>query len=193
MSDMNGPIFALGGVIVGAILNNFFGEDYRRHKDSTALAAALSGELKGHFIGAQQLSEHLKWLVKILNQPPGTDVQILFRPAEIAGDPIFEANAAKIGLLGAHFAHEAAYAYQMISAFRSSYKVTVNSWHDMSTEEKVNRVKSMLNLIDSNMPRATETVQDLKAYAETGTMGGWIRRFSLWQLALKRWHAFRAL
>ena len=186
MSSVSGPLLAIGGVIVGAVLNNFFGEDYRRHKDSTALAAALAGELKGHIIGARGLADHLRHIAALLDPLADPDTKLVFRKSEMPNDPIFAANAGKIGILGRHLAHEAALAYQMIAAYRHVHKVVMDAWDEMTTDEKFTRVTTLLDLIDSNVERGEKTIQGLEHYSESGTFAGWVKSFSLWQFATKR-------
>lgn len=40
-----GALIGVGGTLVGGFIANFCAEDYRRHRDSVALAGALAGEL----------------------------------------------------------------------------------------------------------------------------------------------------
>jgi hypothetical protein len=40
-----GALIGFGGSLIGSFIANFCAEDYRRHRDSLALAGALAGEL----------------------------------------------------------------------------------------------------------------------------------------------------
>ena len=48
MADINAAIIGFAGVLAGGYFNNFFAEDYKRFRDSQALAGALAGELQSH-------------------------------------------------------------------------------------------------------------------------------------------------
>jgi hypothetical protein len=48
MADLNAALLAFAGVLVGGYFNNFLAEDYRRFRDSQALAGALAGEIESH-------------------------------------------------------------------------------------------------------------------------------------------------
>lgn len=45
MSEVNTALVAVLGVLGGAYISNFAAEDFRRFRDSQALAGALAGEL----------------------------------------------------------------------------------------------------------------------------------------------------
>ncbi|KVD85166.1 hypothetical protein WS62_19720 [Burkholderia sp. ABCPW 14] len=48
MAELNAALVGFLGVLVGGYGSNFLAEDYRRFRDSRALAGALAGELESH-------------------------------------------------------------------------------------------------------------------------------------------------
>ncbi|KLU20356.1 hypothetical protein EOS_41575 [Caballeronia mineralivorans PML1(12)] len=57
MADFTTALVAFVGVLAGGYVNNFLAEDFRRFRDSQALAGSFAGELESHASG-----NHAKYL-----------------------------------------------------------------------------------------------------------------------------------
>lgn len=181
MNDITGPLIAVGGVVFGAVITNFLGEDYRRHRDGTALAAAFAGELFGHFGGSAMLNPALQHLRDKVSA--GTIEDLTPRTSiEKVSDLIFEANAGKIGLLGTEHARAVAYAYQRISSFRTSLNTLVDHWNTMDKAERLARLDALITLLDDVATKGAETIAGLETYASSGNLRGWIRTFAIYRV-----------
>jgi hypothetical protein len=94
---METALLALLGVLVGAIANNFGGEYYKRHRDRSALALGLAGEIQatiwavehGGLLGSGATLAALARQNQDVNLPP--------LPAQ--RDFVYETLVASIGLL----------------------------------------------------------------------------------------------
>ncbi|MCD0498524.1 hypothetical protein LP085_16830 [Achromobacter sp. MY14] len=190
MSDINGALIAVGGVIFGAIATNFLAEDYRRHRDGTALAAAIAGELAGHFGGAEMLNPAL-WTLRQKVEAGELPKMPPRNTSETVRDLIYEANAGRIGLLGTEHARAVAYAYQKIAAFRQGLNVLVDHWNGMDNEERLGRLNSLLVILDDAAEKGAATITGLEVYASSGNLRGWLRTFALYQVVATRFHARR--
>ncbi|UAN04787.1 hypothetical protein [Achromobacter mucicolens] len=184
--ELYGPVIAgvtaLISVLIGHAITHFIGEDYKRHRDATALAAAFCGELRGHFIGAKAVEPMMAYLRAELGagRLPVLDMKAM----QLSNDPVFEANAGKIGSLGPELAASTAYIYQLISAIRLSLKGLTDTWDTSNEDAKKRRLKALLDTMDATYPQGTECVRLLHEFALTGTLPGWWRVFTRRNLPL---------
>lgn len=109
--------------LVVAALANFGAESYKRHRDATALAACLAGEL-GSYQEAFPLARD-GW-ARILELADGGSHQKLPR-IPTPTSPIFESNVAKLGLLGPRLAESVSYVYANIQVFRNMVIVAIEA------------------------------------------------------------------
>lgn len=178
--ELTGPAIAgataLLGILIGHAITHFIGEDYKRHRDATALAAAFSGELRGHFIGAKAVEPVLVWLRQELGagRLPHMDMKAM----QLGNDPVFDANVGKIGALGPELAATTAYIYQLLAAIRLSLKGLTELWDVIGEDEKKRRLKALVDTMDITYPQGTECVRLLTEFARTGTLPGWWRAFT---------------
>lgn len=108
MADLNAALVGFLGVLVGSYGSNFLAEDYRRFRDGRSLAGALAGELESHGEPIPRIKAGLESMGnKVL---AGEKLELPEWP--IPTSPIFEENAAKIGLLGPGLARDVAYVYE---------------------------------------------------------------------------------
>ncbi|KAA0089603.1 hypothetical protein CIW54_06150 [Paraburkholderia sp. T12-10] len=99
MASFNTALVGLLGVMAGGYFNNFIGEDYRRFLDGKALAGALAGELESHAAPLPRIKDSLEKMEEKTRNGEKLDLP----EWSILPSPIFDQNAAKIGLLGACF------------------------------------------------------------------------------------------
>lgn len=169
-------LLAFLGVLVGNAITHFIGEDYKRHGDATALAAAFWGELKGHFGGTDELQPLLDYMKHELaaNQVPDVNV----RAVEVGSDPVFDANVGKIGALGPELAAETAYVYQKLSGIRITLTTMASAWREMEDHEKIARLRALLANLEDARQKGKAVLPKLNEFAGAGTLPGWWRAFT---------------
>ncbi|WP_025108604.1 hypothetical protein [Pseudomonas sp. H1h] len=149
-----------------AVLVGFFGhftvEDYRRFRDSKAIAAALAGELGSIISSLLILRSGLNGMKASLDE--GQPMQLAEMPDQ--SSPIFEANAEKIGLLGVALAGDVAFIYDRIRAFRTSFQMLSKHHTTRPLLWSSLLVGSCTQLIVDNESKAENLVKDLKIHAD---------------------------
>lgn len=155
---------AAGSAVVVAYASNFVAEQYRRHLDSTGWASAIAGELKSH----AEAFPLLKQLFADLLQCVEEKQPLPLYPIPIPIDPVFDSAPAKVGLLGAQFAGEVAFAYESLRAFRGAFFVVVEHHQEMDSEQLTRRLQRLLRLIEDNEMRLLSLIHGLDAYSDLG-------------------------
>jgi hypothetical protein len=162
MSDLNAALIAFAGVLAGGYANNFVGEDYKRFRESQALAAALAGELESHGEAVPRLLDGLERMGdKVL---AGGDLDLPEWP--MPASPMFDQNAAKIGLLGPALAKEVAYVYEHLRAFRLNFHQLSKHHTAMPPDWRSANIAGCLAILTRVTPRGNQLIVDLKAYAD---------------------------
>lgn len=114
---MDSGYWGLITTIVGAILGAVLNEQYKRHRDAAATAAALAGELSSYREAFKQLDLSLPILIDRVHQGQALNMPEQSPPTDIA----YEKYVDKVGLLGSQLAEEIAFVYGQIRAFRSAF------------------------------------------------------------------------
>lgn len=161
MADLNAALIAFAGVLVGGYFNNFLAEDFRRFRDSQALAGALAGELESH-AGAIPL---LKSVLTALHGRAQTGAELSLREVSEPGSPVFEANVEKIGLLGPELAKDVAFVYENIRAFRSVFLMLARHHKEESPEWRITLISNAYDRIKSADDRGIPLIDNLKRHA----------------------------
>jgi hypothetical protein len=165
MADLNAALLAFAGVLVGGYFNNFLAEDYRRFRDSQALAGALAGELLSHDDRSTDLRAGLVNLLAFAEK--GTPVALPEMP--VPTSPVFEENAGKIGLLEPDLARDVAFVYEHIRALRSAFYLLSRPYKGLSDQENAAMVaatiRGAIRRIDSAKEIGTPLVERLKEHA----------------------------
>lgn len=157
-------IIAAGGAVVVAYASNFVAEQYRRHLDSTGWASAIAGELKSHAEAFPLLKQNFTDLLQCVeNKNP-----LPLYPIPMPMDPVFDSAPCKVGLLGAQFAGEVAFAYENLRAFRSAFFVVIEHHKEMDPEQLTRRLQRLLKLIEDNETRLWSLIHGLDAYSDLG-------------------------
>ncbi|AUT74039.1 hypothetical protein [Paraburkholderia hospita] len=162
MADISIAIVGLLGVVAGGYFNNFLAEDYKRFRDSQALAGALAGELEAHGEAIPLLQKSLP----ILSDMAGRGLQLNMPESEKPNSPIFEENAGKIGALGPELAREVAYVYENINAFRAGMHQVSKVHKDMEPHWNHAMLKGCLERIEGAQARGEPLIGLLKAHAK---------------------------
>lgn len=161
MADFNTALVGLLGVMVGGFFNNFIGEDYRRFLDGRALAGALAGELESH---TAQLPS-IKAALEKMEERTRNGENLELREWPIPPSPIFEQNAAKIGLLGAETAKEIAFVYEHLRAFRQNFHMLTKHNSDLPSEWSNATIMGCLAIISRAENRAAQLITRLNERA----------------------------
>jgi hypothetical protein len=162
MSDvLTGALLGFGGSLIVAFVANFCAEDYRRHRDSVALAASLAGELASYedawpLLRSSLVAMHARCL-------DGNTVSIPKMPKPT--DRVFDANVGKIGLLGPKLAEDLAYVYNQINAFREMFKTLMDE-SALSAEQQAARLWACMTTLDWALERGQPLPDRLRAFAE---------------------------
>ncbi|WP_423383529.1 hypothetical protein [Burkholderia sp. LMG 32019] len=157
-------IIAAGGAVLVAYASNFVAEQYRRHLDSTGWASAIAGELKSH----AEAFPLLRQLFTDLLQCVEKEKPLPLYPIPMPFDPVFDSTPGKVGLLGAQFAGEVAFAYENLRAFRGAFVVVIEHHKEMDSEQLTRRLQRLLKLIEDNETRLWSLIHGLDAYSELG-------------------------
>ncbi|TDN69078.1 hypothetical protein [Paraburkholderia sp. BL10I2N1] len=174
MAELNAALLAFVGVLVGGYFNNFMAEDYRRFRDSQALAGALVGELQAHVDSLPHMKNQLKNAKANLDVGGGMETPEWTAPMS----PIFDANAAKIGLLRPNDAKGVAHAYEQIRAFRETLHMLSKHHGGMSANWRVDVVNLAIAEIEKVETIVTPLFDSLTRYADACY---WKRRATLLQ------------
>jgi len=161
MSSILAAIVAVCGAIIAGYVTNFVAEDFRRFRDGSALAAALSGELSAHGTAIPMLRNILNTFME--NVQAGKSLPL--RPIERPNDPVFDAGVAKLGLLGCDLVSDIVYVYQQIRAFRGAIGILYQDHAEMTSNEFIARCAGCLDVIDRAMERAEPLLKKLQARA----------------------------
>ena len=175
MTDLNVALIGLLGVMAGGYVNNFLAEDYRRFRDGQALAGALAGELESHGEAFPVLKAGLEGMMPVALSEEG----LKLNEWPIPPSPLFEENAAKIGLLGADAARDVAYVYENIRAFRQNFHMLSKSHREMPKDWSHAMIVGCLATITRAETRGRPLIESLKKQA---TVAYWHRQQTRTQL-----------
>ncbi|AUT65796.1 hypothetical protein [Paraburkholderia terrae] len=165
MADVGAGTALVGflGVLVGGYFNNFLAEDYRRFRDSQALAAALAGELESHAEGIPLL----KNILTAMHGRASTGGELTLREMPERGSPVFEANVEKIGLLDPAQAKGVAFVYEHIRAFRTVMALLAKHHEEESPEWRTSIILSARERLTSAEDKGRVVIEELKRHAAT--------------------------
>jgi hypothetical protein len=155
-------VVAASGVLIVAYANSFVAEQFRRHLDSTAYAAALAGELESHASAFPILRAGFLGMLALVDEKKPLPLHSFPTPT----DPIFDSAPGKVGMLGKEFAGEVAYAYEQLRAFRVAMSVLTEHHTTMDPETLKKRLAWLHNMIADNEQRMASLIHGLKAYSD---------------------------
>jgi hypothetical protein len=161
MADVNAALLAFAGVLVGGYFNNFLAEDFRRFRDSQALAGALAGELESHAEAIPYIKAGLLKLQESIKSGAG----ISMPEWPVPSSPVFEANVEKIGLLYPALAKGVAYTYENIRAFRSALHQVSKHHEGRDADWQVSAIGGCLFAIGNAEETGAPVVESLKSHA----------------------------
>lgn len=160
MSDaLAGALIALGGALVVGFIANFVSEDYRRFRDSKALARALAGELSSRGDAVDLLQKSLTQILSSLN---GNEKVRLLKIEKVT-DYVFESSIAKLGLLESDLVEDVVYVYENIGAFRSALGLAAEA--DAGDPQAALLVEAARSALGRASKRGGDLPNRLRAYA----------------------------
>jgi hypothetical protein len=163
MESVAPALIAFTAAVLVGFGGHFVAEDYRRFRDSQAIAASLAGELRSIMLSLPQLHTGLTRMKGVLEalQP----ISLPEMPDQ--SSPIFEANAEKVGLLGVDLAGGSAFLYDQIRAFRTSFQLLSKHHTTMDPLWSSLLVGRCIQLIERNVPEAKKLIEKLQNHSET--------------------------
>lgn len=162
MNEINTALIALSGVLVGAYVNNFAAEDFRRFRDSQALAGALAGELASIQVTLPDLLSALNNMKAKVRANERLDLHEFPQPSS----PIFEANTQRVGLLDPGLAREVAFVYERVRAFRVLFHHLSKYHVDMQSEGRESLIRGCIQLVDGGEEKIDSLVKRLDIHTE---------------------------
>lgn len=161
MSDTTTAVIAASAVLLGAFLTSFVAEDYRRFRDSSALAAAFAGELASYELGLRAGKTVVSSLVKILEA--GTDMTMPKPQAAI--DAVFDANIDRIGSLGSNLTEDLVFAYHQIRAYRTAQTMAQGA---TDIHLRLSSLRVALTFLDNALDVVPSVVTRLRSHGSRG-------------------------
>jgi hypothetical protein len=152
---MGGALIAAAAALIVFWLTAFVGEDYRRWRDSKALAAALAGEVESLKIAAELGIKTLKTLLKVLADGHTLARRAIPEPPE----SLYQANLERIGLLGLETGRDLPFAYHMIYAYRVATAAALNSDSHAEQEGGLTVALQMVENANDVLPRLLTKLQ----------------------------------
>lgn len=154
-------VVALLTALVAGMFGAFFTEMYKRHRDATATAAAIAGELASYKDAFAMLDLSLPVLIAKakkgvpLNMPEQGQMH----------DVAYEAYVDRTGLLGSKLAEDVTYVYGQLRGFRSAFRSISGQAKDIEPAY----VEAHLRVGHLFLSRANERiaplVEDLRSFA----------------------------
>jgi hypothetical protein len=160
-----GPFFTFVGGVAAALIANFLAEDFRRHRDGSALAAALAGELGSYEVAFVELTRSIGLLIQQAEEMDGDAEPRRIADIELPHDAIYEAAAPKIGLLGTELPEKVVLTYGRIRAFRTLYGIIASGKGGTKAKELVQLYRQLLDAMNKAEKDGRPTVALLHARA----------------------------
>ena len=181
MENVVPALIAFTSTVLVGFGAHFLAEDYRRFRDSTAIAAALAGEMGSIVKSLPGLRTALVQMKDLLDEQK--PIPLPEMPDQ--SSPIFEANAERVGLLGVDFAGRIAFTYDQIRAFRTSFQLLSKHHTTMESPWSSLLAGRCLQLVEDNQSDAETLVDNLKLYSDTWYVRAkWVQMAVLTVIAL---------
>jgi hypothetical protein len=158
-ATLTGALIGFGGSVLVSFIANFCAEDYRRHRDSRALAGALAGELSSYKDAWPQLRASLRTMHD--NARSGIRLTLPKFPKPV--DRVFEANVARLGLLGPELSEEIAYVYNQFNAFRELFR-TLMEEPELAADQQAARLAVCITTLERAVARAEQLPLHLRVF-----------------------------
>ncbi len=150
--------------ITVAWLTQFVAEAYKRHRDGSAVAAAIAGEMASYVPAWPQLMATFEVWIKLLQK--GQRDQISLRPFKRPEDMVIDEMVPKLGLLTTKQVEDVVSAYSNIRAFRDALMAVTTEHQSMSDAELNTRILAMISSLDRARVAGERVLPELHKRAE---------------------------
>lgn len=147
-----------------AYLTQFVSENYKRHRDAAAMAAAIAGELASYKPAWPILEAAFTNWMRLVGI--GDRDHIPFRTIERPKDLVIDEMVPKLGLLGAKRVEMVVTVYANLRAFRIGLELITKEHGSMPDDELMGRLQTLLITLDRAGKAAEVLVPELHAMAE---------------------------
>lgn len=168
---------AVAGAGVGAIVNSILGEEFRRVRDRSSLCAGLAGELtslvliiEGRITGLRMA--HTKLTTTHLGK------KLTYREHDMPESKIYDANASKVGLLGADLARVTAFAYVYVDTMRATFDSFPRQIDKLSPDHLREALQEILSDFDNAHAFAVDAADKLAIAANRKPIRDWLDAFA---------------
>jgi len=162
MENVTPALIAFTSALLVGFGSHFVAEDYRRFRDSKAIAAALAGELNSIESSLPELRTVLTQLRDLLDKLE--PISLPEMPDQ--SSPMFEANAEKVGLLGVALAGGVAFTYDQIRTFRTLFQLLSKHHTTMDPPWSSLLVGRCLQLVENNELKVKTLIENLQQHSE---------------------------
>lgn len=149
--------------ITVAYLTQFLSEAYKRHRDGSAVAAAIAGELASYAPALPILCDLMRSWKRAIAE--GRRGEIAFRPMEKPTDLVIGEMVSKLGLLGVEHVEKIALVYGNVRGFRNGFEIILRDHAEMTDAELSGRCDACLMSLDRAHREGVPLVAQLKARA----------------------------
>lgn len=167
-NSLTAAVIAASVTVVVGYLTTFAAEQYKRHRDKTALAAALAGELASYKAAFPALKGMLDAQLEKLRKGEPIKKAKFDKPVDV----VFDSNVKKLGLLGSETVETVVFVYNQLKAFRSTFAPLLTD-ADVDNDHAIGIVLVCQTLVANAVDHGTPLLDDLRA------------------ISRQRWHPFR--
>jgi hypothetical protein len=160
---LSAALMAGAVTLSAAYINSFVAESYRRHRDGSALAAGILGELASYEAAWPMLKTMLLGIISAIDD--GKREGISFRTIERPKDRFFDEAVGKLGALGSDFVEEIVYVYGNIGGFRLGLEVISKEFDNIGDAELRHRCVTCIAAIDRAGERSSTLLPLLRKRA----------------------------
>lgn len=161
---MPDPVLAalIAGIVALAValISNFGSESFKRHRDASALAGGLAGELASH-TAAFTLIESRWGLLR--RHAIETRERLVLPQFPIPTNPVYDSCVGRLGALGPKLAEDVAFVYSNIQTFRQMMAFVAAS--ETSVDQQIGGIFAALEALDRAKERAPALLQGLRRLA----------------------------
>jgi hypothetical protein len=150
--------------ITVAYLTQFVSENYKRHREGAALAAAIAGELASYQPAWPMLNGLLAQWIGLIEE--GNRQSIPFRPFERPKDIVIDEMVPKLGLLGPKHVESVITVYANLRAFRVGLELITKEHAAMTDTELRARCQSLVGSLRRAVRAGELLVPELRARAD---------------------------
>jgi hypothetical protein len=169
MAALITALLAFVAVLAGGYLNNFLAEDFRRFRDSQALAGAFAGELESHGAATPYLRPRLHAMLLLVKEDKPLALHEMPKPTS----PVFDANVERVGLLGPDIARDLVAVYEQINGFRAGFVMLSKHHSEMNQAWREAVLGECILRVDTASARGAGLLEKLNEKARADYEPDW--------------------